>query len=200
MAEPTPQRVALTGGMAAGKSTVSRLLREAGFVVLDADAVVAELYRPGAAGAEAVRALLGDEVMTAEGGVDHRAVAARIFADPAVRRTVEQAVHPLVRRRFAELAAAADGIVIAEVPLLFEAGWQGDFDLVVTVEADPETQVKRAMERGLDEDQARARLAAQTSGATRRAGADVVIENVGTLAELGSQVERLIEQLERGEP
>lgn len=199
VAETKPRRVALTGGMASGKSTVSALLRDAGITVLDADAVVAELYRPGQPGAEAVRSLLGDGVMTAEGAVDHKRVAARIFEDKGLRKAIERAIHPLVGLRFAEKMAAAEGPVVAEVPLLFEAGWQDDFDLVVTVEADPDVQIRRAVARSTDpafgEDEARARLAAQTDNAVRRAGADVVIENNGTRAELERQVADLVARL-----
>lgn len=185
--------------MASGKSTVARLLATEGFTVIDADAVVAELYRPGRAGAGAIRALLGPEALTADGAVDHPAVAARVFAEPDLREQVEGAIHPLVRQRFAARAAEAaqrgKRIIIAEVPLLFEAGWQHDFDVVVTVEADPASQLRRAVARGLDETQARARLAAQTDNAVRRAGSDIVIENDGSLDDLGGKVRRLCQQL-----
>ncbi|RMH15691.1 MAG: dephospho-CoA kinase [Acidobacteria bacterium] len=189
--------VGLTGGLASGKSTVGELLRREGFLVLDADRLVAELYAPGEPGAAAVRALLGDGALTAEGGVDRPAVARRVFADPDLRRRLEEAIHPLVRRRFAERAARAEGVVVLEAPLLIEGGLAGDFDLVVTVEADAETRIRRAVERGLDEAAARARLAAQLDGAARRARADRVIDNDGTLDDLRRQVAALAAELRR---
>ena len=95
--------VGLTGGIAAGKSTVADLLREAGLTVVDADLVVAELYQPGGAGAAAVRELFGDDYLTPDGGVDHQRLASAVFADPEARRRLEARVHPLVRRWFAEI-------------------------------------------------------------------------------------------------
>ena len=99
-------RVGLTGGLASGKSTVAGWLRDAGFQVIDADRLVAELYRPGEPGAAAARELFGDAVLAPAGGVDHAALAARVFADEAARGALERAIHPLVRRRFEEIAAA----------------------------------------------------------------------------------------------
>lgn len=103
-------RVGLTGGLASGKSTVGAWLREAGFEVVDADQLVAELHRPGGPGAAAARALFGEAVLTPAGGVDHAALAARLFSDPPARTAFEREIHPLVRRRFEEIAAgpAAD--------------------------------------------------------------------------------------------
>jgi dephospho-CoA kinase len=193
-AEPRsrPLLVGLTGGLASGKSTVAGLLAGAGFRVIDADRLVAELYRPGGAGAAAVAELLGPEALDEEGAVDRAAVAERVFADPGARRRLEAAIHPLVRRRFAEIAAAAaEPVAVLEATLLVEAGYGPDFDLVVTVEADPEVRLRRAVDRGLDPADARARLAAQGDGAARRAGADRVIENDGDLADLRRRVEEL---------
>ncbi len=208
-------RVGLTGGLASGKSTVADWLRDAGFQVIDADRLVAQLYHPGGAGTAAARRLFGDGVLTPAGGVDHAALAARVFSDPAGRRDLEQAIHPLVRRRFEELAAAAIAeqrpgpagqpappapptlpIVVLEATLLVEAGYGPGFDLIVTLEGDPEARLRRAVARGgLDEPAARARLAAQGDGARRRQGADRVIDNDGTLADLRRQVDALIADL-----
>lgn len=190
-------RVGLTGGIAAGKSTVARLLGERrGFRVVDADRLVAELYRPGGAGAEAVADLFGRGALDAAGGVDRRAVAARVFDDPEARLRLERAIHPLVRRRFAEIAReAAEPVVVLEATLLVEAGYAPDFDLVVTVESDPETRIARAVGRGLDEAEARRRLAAQPDGAARRAAAHRTLVNDGDLAALERRVDALAAEL-----
>ncbi|MGH9464445.1 MAG: dephospho-CoA kinase [Thermoanaerobaculia bacterium] len=191
-------RVGLTGGLASGKSTVGRWLAEAGCRVVDADALVAELYRPGGAGAEAIAAALGGEVLDAAGGVDHSFLAERIFGDPEARRVVERTVHPLVRARFAGLAAAArEPIVVLEATLLVEAGYGPDFDLVISVETRPELQLARAVARRMPEVEAALRLAAQGDGAARRAAADLVLENDGTLEELRARVDALLVDLER---
>lgn len=189
-------RVGLTGGLASGKSTVARLLAEAGCTVFDADKVVADLYRPGAAGTRAVEALFGPEVLTAQGAVDRPKVGEKVFADPAARKALEAAIHPLVRQRTGELLAAAEGIVVYEATLLVEAGRADDFDLVVTVEADPELRLRRAVERGMDEGAARARLEAQGDGAARRARAERTLINDGTYEELEEKVAALHRDLQ----
>lgn len=189
-------KVGLTGGIASGKSTVARWLAEAGFTVVDADGIVRELYAPGQPGAAAVRELFGPEALRPDGGVDHAAVARRVFADAAERRRLEAAIHPLVRQRFTEIAAAtAGGVAVYEATLLVEAGQAPHFDLVVTVEADPEVRIARAVARGMDEAEARRRLAAQGSGDARRAAAQRVIRNDGDLAALREQVDALIAEL-----
>lgn len=187
--------VGLTGGLASGKSTVASWLRDAGFLVLDADRIVAELYAPDGRGAAAVRELFGAEVLTPEGAVDHQAVAARIFSDPDARQRLEAAIHPLVRQRFQEIAAAAEGVVVYEATLLVEAGRRDEFDLVLSVETSSEAQLERAVERGMDEASARRRLTAQGSGKGRRAGADRILRNDGTLQDLRRQVDDLIGEL-----
>lgn len=187
--------VGLTGGLASGKSTVARLCHEAGCTVIDADQVVAELYRPGSAGASAVRELFGAEVLTAEGAVDRPKVAEKVFGDAGLRKQLEEAVHPLVKARTEELLQASEGLVVYEATLLVEAGRADRFDVVVSVEADPELRLRRAVERGMDEAGARARLEAQGDGAQRRARADHVLHNDGDLAELAASVEALLAQL-----
>lgn len=195
-------RVGLTGGMASGKSTVARLLaEEEGFTVVDADRLVAELYGPGGAGAAAVAKTLGAEHLADDGSVDRLRVARKIFSDPEARRRVEEAIHPLVRRRFAEIAeeAAREGEVAAvlEATLLVEAGYGPDFDLVVSVEADPELRLERAIGRGMTRQEAEARLAAQGDGARRRAGAHRLLLNEGTLAELSRATAELAHEIRR---
>ncbi len=187
--------VGLTGGLAAGKSTVARLLAERGATVVDADRLVADLYRAGEPGAARVAELFGHEMLRPDGTVDHRALSARIFADPEARRRLEAAIHPLVGLRFRELAARTSGIVALEATLLVEAGWKDAFDVVVTVEAPPEVRLARAIARGLDEAEARRRLLAQGEGDARRAAADHVIMNDGDADQLRQQVDALVRDL-----
>jgi len=195
----TPFRVGLTGGIAAGKSTVAAWLRESGFTVIDADRLVADLYRPGGDGAAAVRELFGASMLTEAGGVDHQRLATRVFRDPEARGRLEAAIHPLVRRDFEVVAERANEkeIVVLEAPLLVEAGFAPDFDLVVTVEATPETRIRRAVDRGLSPDEARQRLMAQTDEKTRIAAAHRILRNEGSLDELHSQLEGLVEEIQR---
>jgi dephospho-CoA kinase len=189
-------KLGLTGGLASGKSTVARLLAGLGATVVDADRLVAELYASGAAGARAVAELFGPELLTAEGGVDKPALARRIFADPNARLRLEAVIHPLVRQRFEDLAERSQGVVVLEATLLLEAGYKPGFDRVVTIEADPERRLRRAIDRGLSEPEARARMAAQGSGEARRAGADQVIWNDGGTEELEAAVRQLWREIE----
>ena len=189
--------VGLTGGLASGKSTVAGWLADAGFLVLDADRVVAELYAPGGRGAEAVRELFGDAVLTADGAVDRPRLTEVVFADPEARKRLEEAVHPLVRERFQEIAAAADGVVVYEATLLVEAGRAGEFDLVISVESPPAAQLARAVGRGMDEAAARARLEAQGSGEARRRAAHRILVNDGSFEELEAKVDALVAELRR---
>ena len=187
--------VGLTGGLASGKSTVGAWLREAGFTVVDADRLVADLYAPGEPGARAVEELFGREPLDERGAVHHARLAARLFGDEEARGRLERRVHPLVRQRFAEIAARSDGVVVLEAALLVEAGHARDFDLVVTVEARDDLRLRRAVERGMSAEAARARLAAQGDGAARRAAAARVLHNDGHLDPLRRQVDELIGEL-----
>ncbi|HEX5757887.1 MAG TPA: dephospho-CoA kinase [Thermoanaerobaculia bacterium] len=189
-------RVGLTGGLASGKSTAAALLAERGARVIDADELVADLYRPGGEGAAAVHALFGEAALAPDGSVDRAAVARRVFADAEARRALEAAIHPLVRRRFEALAeASGDPVVVLEATLLVEAGYGAGFDLIVTVEADPAVRLRRAVARGMDAAEARARLAAQGEGEARRAAAHRVLRNDGDLAALTAQIDELVAEL-----
>ncbi len=191
-----PLRVGLTGGLASGKSTVARWLREAGCEVVDADLLVAELYAPGAAGARAVERLFGPRYLKAGGAVDKGALAQLVFADAEARRQLEAEIHPLVRAEFARRAAVG-GIFVLEATRLVEAGFAPDFDLVVTLEAPAELRLERAATRGLARDEALRRLAAQGDGSERRRAASWTLRNAGSLAELRAQVDQLVDHLRR---
>jgi dephospho-CoA kinase len=190
-------RVGLTGGLAGGKSTVAEWLRDAGFAVIDADRLVAELYRPGGEGAAAVRDLFGPEMLDAAGAVDHHRLAERVFTDAAARARLEAAIHPLVRKLFVEQTASLTGVVVLEATLLIEAGYKPGFDLVVSVEAPCEVRLERAVARGMKADTARARLLAQGDGDKRREAAHRIIDNSGDREHLRRQTDELIGELKR---
>jgi dephospho-CoA kinase len=184
-------RIGLTGGIGSGKSTVARLLAERGAVIIDADRIAREVVEPGSPGLAAVAEAFGDGVLTPAGALDRPALAAIVFSDRQARARLDGIVHPLVRARSAELAAAVppDAVLVNDVPLLVESGQAGSYDLVLVVEADPETRVARLVERGLTAEDARARIAAQATDDQRRAVADVVLDNSGSLEALAAQVD-----------
>lgn len=190
-------RIGLTGGLAAGKSTVARMLVERGLQVVDADRLVAELYGPAQAGAEVVRELFGESYLGPDGAVDRTRLASLVFSDAAARSRLEARIHPLVRERFAALAEKTPGPAVLEATLLVEAGYAPDFDLLVTVEAPWDLRLARAIRRGATEQEARARLAAQGDGKNRRAVAHRVIENDRSTAALELQVEELLAEIRR---
>jgi dephospho-CoA kinase len=190
--------VGLTGGIASGKSTVSRMLADLGAVVVDADQLAREVVAAGTPGLAAVVEAFGPAVLTPAGDLDRPALGAIVFADPERRRTLEAIVHPLVRARSADLeAAAAPGaIVVHDIPLLAETGQAGAFDAVIVVDAPEETQVARMLrDRGWSESDAHARIGAQATRAQRLAVATHVIENTGTLEDLRRRVAEVFEEL-----
>ena len=192
-------RIGLTGGIGSGKSTVSALLADRGAQVVDADVLAREAVAAGSPGLAAVVDAFGQDVLSADGSLDRPALAAVVFGDPAARATLDGIVHPLVRARAVELITALpdDAVVVQDIPLLVETGQAGAFDLVLVVEADPEARVARLVQRGLGEDDARARIAAQASDEQRRAVADVVLDNSGSPEHLAEQVDRFwAEQVE----
>jgi dephospho-CoA kinase len=189
---PDVLRIGLTGGIGSGKSTVSRLLAGHGAVIVDADVIAREVVEPGTPGLAAVVDAFGPAVLAADGSLERPALAAVVFGDPEARRRLDAIVHPLVRARATEVAAAAppDAVVVHDVPLLVETGQAAAYDLVLVVEADPDTRVARLVQRGLTAEDARARMAAQATDEQRRAVADVVLDNSGTTDELEAQVDR----------
>jgi dephospho-CoA kinase len=191
-------RVGLTGGVGSGKSTVSRLLSELGALVVDADLIAREVVARGTPGLAAVAAELGRGVLTPEGDLDRAAVASLVFADDDARRRLEQIVHPLVYAEIArrEAAAPPGTLVVHDIPLLTETARAGDFDAVVVVDVPEAEQVRRMVaDRGWTEEEARSRMAAQTSRAQRLAIATHVLDNSGTLAQLRAAVQALYAEL-----
>lgn len=186
-------RIGLTGGIASGKSTVSRTFTELGIAVIDADEVAREVVAPGTPGLAAVVRRFGVAVLEASGALNRSALRAQIFEDPAARRDLESILHPLIRRRMDELADAASGpYIVMAIPLLVEGGQQGRVDRVLLIDADESTQLQRVMSRdNIPQAQAQAIVAAQASRAQRLKRADDVIANTGTVAELRQAVEKL---------
>jgi dephospho-CoA kinase len=188
-------RVGLTGGIGAGKSTVAGWLAEAGFRVVDADELVAELYGPGEPGAGVVRELFGKGYFDANGHVDRQKLAGFVFSDPEALTRLEERIHPLVRERFARQAEQSPGVIVLEATLLVESGYGPDFDLIVTVETEREYQIERAVSRGMDSEEVQKRLSAQGNGELRRRAAHRILRNDGSLRELREKVDKLIAEL-----
>jgi dephospho-CoA kinase len=187
-------RIGLTGGIGSGKTTVSRLLADKGAIVIDSDVLAREAVAPGSPGLAAVVEAFGDEVLTADGTLDRPSLGRIVFADPDARRRLEAITHPLVRARAREIesAAPAGSVVVHDIPLLVETGQQDKFDVVVVVDADVATQLSRlAMTRGMSADDARARIAAQATPEQRRAAADYVVVNDGSLDDLRRRVDEV---------
>jgi dephospho-CoA kinase len=185
-------KAALTGGMAAGKSTVSACLRTCGVPVSDADRLARDAVAPGTAGLAAVAREFGDGMLRADGSLDRVALAAVVFRDADARRRLEAIIHPLVRAASEafETACRRAGrrAAVFDIPLLVEAGRSADFDLVVTVSAPEGVRMARAVARGLTETQAWARIRAQATDAEREAAADLTLDGSGTVADLEAQV------------
>lgn len=202
-----PPVIALTGGIATGKSTVARMLTELGAVVVDADAIVHELQSPGSPLLPEIAEAFGDAVLDADGALDRAALADIVFGDAEARRRLERLVHPRVGTRMqarAEAAARSGApLVVLDIPVFFESrrgatgGASGaPFDAVVVVYAPEALQVERLMERnGFEREEAERRVRAQIPIEEKRAAADHVIDNSGSLEETERQVRDLYERL-----
>ena len=195
--------LALTGGIASGKSTISRMLAEKGAVIVDADAIVREVQAPGSSVLAAIAAEFGPEVLRPDGSLDRPALGARVFGHPERLAALNALVHPAVReesqRRFrAALSADPGALVVYDVPLLAESRGTGEWDLVVVAHAPAELRVRRLVDhRGLSEAEARARVAAQAGDDERLALADVVIDTAGDMDATRRQVDELWDRVSR---
>ncbi|GAB2817629.1 dephospho-CoA kinase [Actinocorallia aurea] len=187
-------RVGLTGGIGMGKSEVSRRLVAHGAVLIDSDAIAREVVEPGTPGLAAIAAEFGEGVLRPDGALDREALGAIVFADAEKLKALNAITHPLIGARGQELLEAApdDAVVVYDVPLLAENGLKPLYDLVVVVDAPLEVQIERlTSQRGMTEEAARARIAAQATREQRLAIADWVIDNSGTLEELHARVDEL---------
>jgi dephospho-CoA kinase len=193
--------IGLTGGIAAGKSTVSGRWAEHGAVVVDADRLARDAVAPGSPGLAQVAARFGPGVIAPDGSLDRPALGAIVFADAAARKDLEGITHPEVWRLAqaafdAAEAADPDAVVVYDVPLLAEGRGTAEWDLVVVAHAPAEQRVRRLVElRGMTEKDARARVAAQASDEERLALADVVIDTSGTIAHTLAQTDALWRRL-----
>jgi len=193
-------KVALTGGIATGKSYVLEQFRRRGVPCLDADALVHGVTAAGTDGASAIAARFGPEILTADGAVDRAKLGPIVFADPAARRELEAIVHPAVYRAIAAglrgFALTGDyRFAVADIPLLYETAAEKDFDRVIVTACAPETQISRLVERGMTEEAARQRLAAQWPAEKKTSRADFVIDTDGSFAQTDEQVGRLVKSL-----
>jgi dephospho-CoA kinase len=183
--------VGLTGGIGSGKSTVSALLAERGAVVIDADAIVREVQAPGTPVLSAIVERFGASVLGPDGALDRQALADVVFTDDAALADLNAIVHPAVGAEIArrlEEAAGTDGVVILDVPLLVESG-RDDMAALLVVDVDPEVAVERVVEqRGMREDDVRARIARQASREDRLARATIVVDNSGSRTDLEARV------------
>ncbi|MBS3181386.1 dephospho-CoA kinase [Leucobacter manosquensis] len=194
--------IGLTGGIAAGKSTIGRRLAQHGAIRIDADDLARDAVAPGSPGLARVVQRFGSGVLSADATLDRAALGARVFGDAAALGELNAIVHPEVRRLFRERVERAraedpDAIVVYEVPLLVETAARDEpWDHIVVAEADADTRIARMMSlRGMSEDAARQRISQQASDEERRAVADVVIDTSGTEAETLEQADRLWRQL-----
>ena len=188
-------RVALTGGIGSGKSTVSRLLEEKGAVIVDADAIAREIVAPGEPALEEIRAAFGPEVIDADGLLRRSKLAEVVFGDPDALARLNEITHPRIAARSAELieSAPAGAVVVYDMPLLVEQGPQAltGWDAIVVVDAPENVRLERLVARGLDRADAERRLAAQASRQERLDAADHVIDNSGDLLSLERAVDAL---------
>ncbi len=180
-------RIGLTGGIGAGKSALSTTFSQCGGIIVDGDVIAREVVEPGTEGLASLVDAFGEDILRPDGALDRPALAAKAFADEEERKKLNGIVHPLVAKRRAEIidAVSQDAVVVEDIPLLVESGMAPLFPLVVIVHADVELRVRRLVEqRGMAEDDARARIAAQATDEQRRAVADIWLDNSGSQEDL----------------
>jgi dephospho-CoA kinase len=195
-------KIGLTGNIAAGKSTVAKVWRSLGATVVDADELARRAVDPGTPAFSAIAAEWGEQVVEPDGGLDRAALRRIVFADPAARERLEQIVHPAVaglrEALYREAQARGERAIVADIPLLFEVGLVDEFDVVVLVDAPEEVRLARLVgDRALDPGEAQKMIAAQMSPALKRARADFVIENAGTVADVRRRARDVWHELER---
>lgn len=194
------RRVALTGGIATGKSHVRARFERLGIPTIDSDRLARDAVAPGSAGLTAVVERFGEGVLDPSGALDRQKMAQIVFGDPDARLALESIIHPEVRRAteawFASLDPAQHPYAVADIPLLYEVNRDHDFDVVIVVAAEPETQLRRVMARDvMSEAEARQRLAAQLPIDEKVRRANYVIRTDGTLEETDRQIREVRDRL-----
>jgi len=186
--------VGLTGGIGAGKSTVANMFAQLGALTIDADQLARQAIEKGSPGFNEVISTFGEEILS-DGEIDRQRLGSIVFKDSSKRKELESIIHPRVQEALAQkIKSLSPGdILIYEIPLLVETGAAGKFDYIITVESDIENRLDRLFERGLEEDEAQRRIAAQASQSERESVADYVVVNDGERADLFADVARVWE-------
>lgn len=193
--------IALTGGIASGKSTIARRLAEHGAIVVDADQIVRDVQAPGSPVLAQIAETFGADVIAPDGSLDRAALGAKVFGDPGLLAQLNAIVHPAVREESqrcfdAAFVGDADAVVVYDVPLLVEARVDDPWDLIVVAHAPADVRRRRLVElRGMDEHAAQDRIDAQVSDERRLAIADVVIDTSDTLERTHEQTDSLWERI-----
>jgi dephospho-CoA kinase len=193
--------VGLTGGIASGKSTIAKMFSDRGIPLICADELARKAVEPGSSGLKEIERVFGNQVLDREGRLDREAMAEIVFRDPSARKHLESIIHPFVasekERIIGELEVTGHTMVLVDVPLLYESGWEKSFDLIIVVYAPRDLQACRLVQRDkLSPDQAQARLAAQMDIEDKKNRADIVIDNTGDLEHTCQQVTAVLKRLE----
>ena len=189
--------VALTGGIGSGKSTVGQIFEDLGAIVADSDQLARDVVERGTNGFDQIIAAFGDEVLK-NGDLNRAALGELVFKDPAKRKQLEQITHPLIRKAFSKIVESSkgDSIVVNQIPLLVETNHDYKFDHVITISASEDVRIERLLKRGMNLNQIKQRLQAQSTDAQREQISDSIIRNDKSQAELLPEVEKVWELLQ----
>jgi dephospho-CoA kinase len=189
--------IALTGGIGSGKSTVGQIFEDLGAIVTDSDQLARDVVERGTNGFDQIIAAFGDEVLK-NGDLNRAALGELVFKDPAKRKQLEQITHPLIRKAFSKIVESSkgDSIVVNQIPLLVESNHDYKFDHVITISASEDVRIERLLKRGMNLNQIKQRLQAQSTDAQREQISDSIIRNDKSQAELLPEVEKVWELLQ----
>lgn len=187
--------IALTGGIGSGKSTVAAEWVSLGATEIDADVLAREVVEPGTEGLDLVAREFGQDILNPDGTLNRSALAAKAFSSEEARKKLEAILHPLIQKRAAEQVTKAPGIVVYTIPLLAETQSPLSFDKIVTISCPEEVRVERLVRRGLTEEDARRRIAAQATDEQREKKADIVISSDCDLSELIERARRVYREI-----
>ena len=191
-------KVGLTGGIGAGKSTVADLFSKRGAVVIRSDELARQVVEPESPGFKQVTSRFGNEIINDEGNIDRAKLAQVVFNDDGALKDLENIVHPLVRERTNQLMSeqTSETIIVNEIPLLLEKKMESLFDFLVIVISSEKNRLERLFQKGVSEEQAKARMAKQVNDQDRKAAADFLIVNDGNLDQLEADVEKIWQTLQ----